>query len=65
MLLGYSITVFKFAISHAIKVGIYNLGELHDISAKFTTKFNLKKLKFKNFLGNMLTYALNFAVYLL
>jgi len=36
--------------------------KLHDISAKFTTKFNLKKLDFKKFLGSILTYALNFAV---
>ena len=42
----------------------YTVAELHDISAKFTTKFNLKKLEFKIFLGSMLTYALNFAVYL-
>ena len=26
----------------------------------FITKFNLKKLDFKNFLGSMLTYALNY-----
>ena len=50
------------AILHAITVGIYDKEELHDVSAKFTTKFNLKKLDFKNFLGSMLTYALNFAV---
>ena len=38
------------------------IAELYDISAKYLTKFNLKKLDFKNFLGSMLTYALNFAV---
>ena len=32
------------------------------LSAKFTTKFILKKLDFKNLLGSILTYALNFAV---
>ena len=34
-----------------------------DTSTKFTTKFNVKKLDFKIFLGSMITYALNFAVY--
>ena len=57
MLLAYSVTVFKFAISHAIKVGILYT-ELHDISAKFTTKFNLINW----ILGSILTYALRFAV---
>ena len=55
MLLGYSVT---FAILHAIK----DIAEMLDTSTKFTTKFNLKKLDFKIFLGSMITYALNFAV---
>ena len=53
MLLGYI-----FINCNAIK----DIAELHDISAKFTTKFNLKKLNFKKFFGSMLTYALNFTV---
>ena len=43
MPLGYSVTVSKFAISQ-----VYDIAELYDISAKFMTKFNLKKLDFKN-----------------